>query len=184
MTQRVLASFASIVVFALLAQSTKAATVGIKPGLWEWSKTSMTSEVRTVIPEIDKVPAAERAHVETEMRKPVVAPERTVKDRKCVTAAMVRNWPALTGVDQDYAACTRKSLSQGAKAYKVALQCGQGKTNGTIEYSVDGDRLLGKSVLVSHESTYDKTETSTILATRLGGDCGDLAPGKNRAAKK
>jgi len=184
MTQRVIVSLASMAAFVLLAQSTKAATVGIKPGLWEWSTTSMTSEVRTVIPEIGKVPAAERAQVEAEMRKPVVAPERTVKDRKCVTAAMVQSWPALTRVDQDYAACTRKSLTQGAKAYKVALQCGQGKTNGTIEYSVDGDRLLGKSVLTSHESTYDKTETATIRATRLGGDCGDLAPGKNSAAKK
>jgi len=87
-------------------------------------------------------------------------------------------------VDQDYAACTRKSLSRGAKAYKVALQCGQGKTNGTIEYSVDGDRLLGKSVLISHESTYNKTETTTIRATRLGGDCGDLASGENPTAKK
>ena len=184
MTQRVLTFFASMVAFALLAQSAKAATVGIKPGLWEWSTTAMTSETRTVIPEIDKVPIDERAQVEKEMRKPVVAPERTVNDRKCVTSAMVRNWPTLTGVDQDYAACTRKSLSQGAKAYKLAVQCGQGKTTGTIEYSVDGDRLLGKSVLVSHESTYDKTETATIRATRLGGDCGDLAPAKNPAAKK
>jgi uncharacterized protein DUF3617 len=183
MTHRALISLTSIAVFALLTQSAKAASVGIKPGLWEWSTTSMTSETRTVIPEIDKVPKAERAQVETEMRKPVVAPERTVKNRKCVTSTMVRNWPVLTGVDQDYAACTRKSLSQGAKAYKLALQCGQGKTTGTIEYSADGDRLLGKSVLVSHESTYDKIETTTIRATRLGGDCSDLAPGGNAAIK-
>jgi hypothetical protein len=184
MTQRALISCATIVVVALLAQSTSAATVSVEPGLWDWSTTSMTSETRTVIPEIDKIPKAERAQVEADMRKPVVAPEQTVKNRKCVTSAMVRNWPTLTGVDHDYAACTRKSLSESAKAYRVTLQCGQGKTTGTIEYSVDGDRLLGKSVLVSHESTYDRSETATIQATRLSGDCGDLAPSKASAVKK
>ena len=73
----------------------------------------MTSETRTVIPEIDKIPKAERAQVEADMRKPVVAPEQTVKNRKCVTSAMVRNWLTLTGVDHDYAAT-------GAAALKLA----------------------------------------------------------------
>ena len=79
MMRRGLAGVVIGMIFASTASVANAVAVAVKPGLWEWSSTSTTSETRTGIPELGKMPKEDRAKAEADMRRPVLAPPKVVK---------------------------------------------------------------------------------------------------------
>jgi len=89
-----------------------AVAVAAKPGLWERTVVLRVSETRTQVPELANKSGENLPKIDAEMRKPVYAPDLTSTSQECLKAPASISWNAMKKVDQEYAACTRKTLSQ------------------------------------------------------------------------
>ena len=153
------------------APAAQAITVAAKPGLWERTVTTRLFETRTVVPEVASKPAEERQKFEAEMRKPVYAPDVVNTSRECLSQGASASWEALTKVDADYGACTRKTLAQNARSFKASLSCNSGKSTGKVEFKATVDQVQGDITLVTHEPSYDRTQTKRITLKRVSPAC-------------
>ena len=147
------------------------ANVKVQPGAWEWRVTTTVSEVRTSLPEASQVPGSERAKIEAEARRPVVAPPQASTETRCVTPAMARGWAELTDPKRAYGECKRTTVAQTAAAYKATLVCAQGRVTATLDYAAAPKHITGTTTIVRHESGYDRIDTSQIDASRSDAAC-------------
>jgi len=173
------------VLFCLAASSAApvlAASPIVKPGTWDVQVTTGVSETRTDVPELSKAPAAERAKIDAEMRKPVSAPDVVSTRQECITREQASRWASLIRLDRDYAACSRKSITQSTKQFKASLTCSSGKSKGDVRFSATPTRYEGEVRIVSHEPSYDKTESKRVQATWVSADC-RAAPDGSAAPK-
>ena len=169
----VLVAFVALAI--MQAPRAHAASPIVKPGLWEVTVTTRISETRTEVPELGKAPTGERAKVDADMRRPVVAPDVTRTTRECVTPQAASRWTALTRIDRDYVACTKKPLAQSSKHFKATLACAAGRNTGSAEFSATRESFKGEVSVVSHEPAYDRTETKVVQGTWVARECSDSA---------
>jgi hypothetical protein len=178
-------SLARAVIFCIAASSAAsvfAASPIVRAGTWDVQVTTGVSETRTDVPELSKAPAAERPKIDAEMRKPVSAPDVVSTRQECITRDAASRWASLIRLDRDYAACSRKSLVQSPKQFKASLTCSSGKVKGDVRFSATPAKYEGEIRIVSHEPSYDKTESKRVQATWVSSVC-RAAPDGSGAGK-
>ena len=70
------------------------------------------------MPELANKSGENLPKIDAEMRKPVYAPDLTSTSQECLKAPASISWNAMKKVDQEYAACTRKTLSQSPSTFR------------------------------------------------------------------
>jgi Protein of unknown function (DUF3617) len=163
------ASLASVLL--LIAPAAEAARAAVKAGSWDFTVTSRVSETRTQVPELGNIPARDRESVKANMTQPVRAPDTSSSSHECLSAQAAGRWATVSKIDHDFAACKRKVITDNSKQFKATLSCNGGKATGEVEFSASGDAIVGQTTLVSHESTYDRTESKLVKGTWLGATC-------------
>ena len=169
----------------LYAQDIK---IDVKPGLWENTSTTtisgltMPRNMPQLTPEqLEKMPPAQRAQIESMMKGAAGAPQTNVT-KACVTAEQLSH-PLLDNGDKS---CTYKMTGSSSSSQSIHVECARGntKTLGDMVLTrvdsehVKGDMNMKTTGDASTQGSAGQNMTIKLSFSNkwLGADCGDVKP--------
>jgi len=161
---------------ALLATVAVAATLDVKPGLWEVTTQGETTGMPPIPPQVlAQMTPQQRAQMMAAMQGRMNQPDVS---RSCVTQKMLDR-----GMSFDHGGnnqCTQSTVSSTSHSLDLRIVCTgeeQQKANGTMHIdATNRESFTGAFNMVSTDGTNTMTMKRTMQGKWLGSDCGSVKP--------
>ena len=150
----------------------------VKPGLWDITNTMQMSGMPP-IPNLDKMPAEQRARIEGAMKNMAGSPQ-TTNVKSCVTREGIEKAIARANSNQGNA-CSTKLVSSSASKVEIHVDCTQEKNNVkssgdmTVERR-DSEHIAGTGALKSTMNGRDMDMKWSMTGAFVSSDCGNVKP--------
>lgn len=153
-----------------------AATLDVKPGLWEVTTQGETTGMPPIPPQVlAQMPPQQREQMMAAMQGRMNQPSVS---RSCVTQKMLDR--GMTFDRPNNKQCTQTVTGSTARSLDVKVVCTgeqQQKTSGTIHMdSANRESFAGALNMVSTDGTNAMTIKRTMQGKWLGSDCGKVKP--------
>jgi hypothetical protein len=166
----------AIGVSGALVTSAVAATLDVKPGLWEVTTQGQTTGMPPIPPQLlTQMSPAQRAQMMAAMQGKMNQP--TVS-RSCLTQKMIDRGMSFDRPGNDH--CTQTVAGSSAHSLDVRVMCTgeqQEKTTGSLHVDATSrESVSGAFNMVSTDGTNTMTMKRTLQGKWLGSDCGNVKP--------
>jgi hypothetical protein len=159
-----------------LSSGALAATLDVKPGLWEIATQGEAGGVPPIPPQaLARLSPEQRAQMMAAMQGAMTRMNQPSVSRSCVTQKMLDR-----GMDLDpkNGRCTHTVVASTPHSLEVRMVCtGEQKMNGTMHVDATSrETFTGALDMVSTDGTNTMTMKRTLQGRWLGSDCGDVKP--------
>jgi hypothetical protein len=159
-----------------LVTSAVAATLDVKPGLWEVSTQGETTGMPPIPPQmLAQMSPAQRAQMMAAMQGRMNQP--TVS-RSCITQKMIDRGMSFDRPGNDH--CTQTVVGSSRHSLDLRVVCTgeqQEKTTGSLHVDATSrESISGAFNMVSTDGTNTMTMKRTLQGKWLGSDCGNVKP--------
>ncbi|HTI78841.1 MAG TPA: DUF3617 domain-containing protein [Acetobacteraceae bacterium] len=166
----------AIGVSGALVMSALAATLDVKPGLWEVTTQGETTGVPPIPPQVlAQMSPAQRAQMMAAMQGRMNQPTVT---RSCLTKKMIDRGMSFDRPGDDH--CTQTVTGSSAHSLDVRVVCtGEQREKTTGSMHVDAtsrESITGAFNMVSTDGTNTMTMKRTLQGKWLGSNCGNVKP--------
>jgi hypothetical protein len=154
-----------------------AATLDVKPGLWEVTSQGEASGMPPIPPQaLAQMSPEQRAQAMAAMQGAMKRMNQPNVTRSCITQKMLDR-----GLDFQHPnneTCKQTVVSSTSRALDLRVECtGEQKTNGTLHIDAINAQTFGGTInMVSTDGTNTMTMKQTMQGKWLGSNCGDVKP--------
>src|SRR5579863_8647312 len=166
----------AIGVSGALVTGVVAATLDVKPGLWEVTTQGEATGMPPIPPQmLAQMSPAQRAQMMAAMQGRMNQPTVT---RSCLTQKMIDRGMAFDRPGNDH--CTQTVVGSSAHSVDVRVVCTgeqQERTTGSMHMDATSREIItGAFNMVSTDGTNTMTMKRTLQGKWLGNDCGNVKP--------
>jgi hypothetical protein len=166
----------AIGVSGALITAAVAATLDVKPGLWEVTTQGEATGMPPIPPQVlAQMTPQQRTQMMQEMQRRMNQPDVS---RSCVTQKMLDRGMSFDRHGDDQ--CAQSVVSNTARSLDLRIVCTgdqQQKANGTMHIDATSrESFTGAFNMVTTDGTNTMTMKRTVQGKWLGGDCGDVKP--------
>jgi hypothetical protein len=163
---------------AAVVTAAVAATLNVKPGLWEITSQGEASGMPPIPPQaLAQMSPEQRAQMMAAMQSAMGRMNQPNVMRSCVTQKMLDR-----GLDLQHQGdnenCKQTVVGSTSHSLDLRMECtGQQKTNGTMHIdALNPQTFSGTFNMVSTDGTNTMTVKRTMQGKWLGSDCGNVKP--------